>query len=507
MLPADIKYEIVSHLVYPDYEGFPGRAKYQHYGTDWNDLMPLRPPRPCNDVFSHGEFKTITTSFYRSEVDIRTLRNLRLASREWLAAVDPYLQKYTALKIDVGSRPAMEKLANVMRPSFPAKQLIIPCIEAAIAFRRRYTYNQGADPDVEDVEEYEDEPLNRNWDYVTAMPGAIPEKPFIGSGDVHLLESIFNRLPRIESFTLLFPASNGTFDNGWNGSADFYDMDVVNSSISFFKRAFSLPAFSQLTDLRLHLPCTHNVGQICERLGQDARNQILHLEICIVDASGVSGQREHLFFDNPGDYMELDGDVHIYNSVPYSNMQREFSNQEHQDELWEFVGSCANLQSLHIAGTNFLDLERLRWRKGPHSRGLRVLALERVWISISSLQALLLPSPLAAHTAPQLRRISLGDVKLRDGGGNWEDIFNSLREEYPDLELSYMEQLTYFESHPRYASLQSPWDSCWKIQSEERSDLRAMHALAEHLAERAGGWDYYPEELHESPDNYGLDED
>uniref|UniRef100_A0A8H7K4G9 F-box domain-containing protein n=1 Tax=Bionectria ochroleuca TaxID=29856 RepID=A0A8H7K4G9_BIOOC len=327
------------------------------------------------------------------------------------------------------------------------------------------------------------------------------------SQHVELLESIFNNLPQIESFTLVFPSSGGTFDNGWEGSADFYDMEVVNSSISFFKKALSSPAFSHLTDLRLHLPCTHNVGQICEGLGQDTHNQILHLEICIVDASGVSGQREHLFFDNPGDYMELDGDVHIYNSVPYSNMQREFSNQEHQDELWKFVGSCPNLQSLHIVGSNFLDLDRLHWKKAPDSRGLRVLSLERVWVSSSSLEALLLASPSVAQTTPQLRRICLGDVKLHDDGGNWEDIFNSLREGYPELELSYMQQLTYFESHPRYASLQSPWNSSWKIQSEEESELRAMYALAEHLAERAGGWDYYPQECHESIDDYGLDED
>jgi hypothetical protein len=136
-----------------------------------------------------------------------------------------------------------------------------------------------------------------------------------------------------------------------------------------------------------------------------------------------------------------------------------------------------------------------------------VLSLERVWVSSSSLEALLLASPSVAQTTPQLRRICLGDVKLHDDGGNWEDIFNSLREGYPELELSYMQQLTYFESHPRYASLQSPWNSSWKIQSEEESELRAMYALAEHLAERAGGWDYYPQECHESIDDYGLDED
>ncbi|CAH0033984.1 unnamed protein product [Clonostachys rhizophaga] len=507
MLPAEIRYEIVSQLLYPDIEGFPGRAKYQIYGTDWDDFMPLRPPRPIKDYLSHGEFRTITTSFYRLKADMRTLCNLRLTSREWLATVDPFLQQCSLLKVDVGSRQAMGRLAKVMRPSFPVKKLVIPCIEAALAFTRRFTYDSDANDDVEDVKEYKDEPLNGNSDDFAAIPGALPEKPFMGSQDVDLLKSIWSNLPQIDSFTLIFPESVGTFDNGWEGSAGFYDMEVVNSSISFFKNALSSPVFSHLTDLRLHLPCTHNVGQTCEGLGQDARNQILHLEICIVDASGVSGQREHLFLDNPGDYMELDGDVHIYNSVPYSNMQREFSNQQHQDELWEFVGSCPNLQSLHIVGTNFLDLDRLHWKKSPDSRGLRVLSLERVWVSSSSLEALLLPSPSVAHTTPQLRRICLGDVKLHDDGGNWEDIFNNLREGYPELEISSMQQLTYFQSHPRYASLQSPWSNFWKVESEEESELRAMYALAEHLAERAGGWDYYPQECHESLDHYGLDED
>ncbi|CAH0046799.1 unnamed protein product [Clonostachys solani] len=506
MLPADIRYEIVSHLLYPDIEGFPGRPKYQSYGTDWDDFMQLPPPRPCNDFYFHGELQTIATSFYRLKGDIRTLRNLRLTSREWLATVDPFLQKCSSFKVDVGSRQAMGRLANVIRPSFPVKRLVIPCIEAALAFTRRFTYNQGVDHDVEDVVEYTDEPIYNNSDDFAATSGAPPEKPFMGSRHIELLESIFHNLPQIESFTLMFPTSGGTYNNGWEGSADFYDMDVVNSSIAFFKKALSLPVLSHLTDLRLHLPCTHNVGQICEGLGQEARNQILHLEICIVDASGISGQRGHLFFDYPGDYTEVDGDVHIYNSVPYSNMQREFNNQEHQDELWEFVGSCPNLRSLHIVGSNFLDLDRLRWKKAPNSRGLRVLSLERVWVSLSSLEALLLPSPPVAHTTPQLRRICLGDVKLHDDGVNWEDIFNNLREGYPELELSYMEQLTYFESHPRYASLQSPWDSAWKIQSEEESEIRAMYALVQHLAEKAGGWDYYPQECRESADDYGLEE-
>ncbi|CAG9989269.1 unnamed protein product [Clonostachys byssicola] len=515
MLPAEIRYEIVSHFVYTDNEGFPGGVSFQRYGVDWDDFMPLRPPRPIKDHMRGpfkdradvGRFRTVTTKFYRDEADLRMLCKLRLVSREWLATVDPFLQKWSTLRIDVGSRQTMERLAKVMRPSFPAKKLVIPCIEAALAFTRRYTYAQGADHDVEEVEDYKDEPLNGNSHNFAAMPDAPPEKPFVGSQDIDLLETIWNNLPQIESFTLIFPQSGATFDNGWNGSADFYDMEVVNASLSFFKKALSSPMCSQLTDLRLHLPCTHNVGQICEGLGQDARNQILHLEICIMDASGISGDREHLFFDSPGDYRELDGDVHIYNSVPYSNMQRECSNQEHQDELWEFAGSCPNLLSLHIVGTNFLDLDRFHWKKAPDSRGLRVLSLERVWLSVSSLEALLQPSPSAADATPHLRRISLGDVKLRVDGGNWEDIFNSLREGYPDLELSCMDQLTYFENHPRYTSPQSPWDCVWKIESEEESDSRAAYALAKHVAERAGGWEHYPIARHESASEYNLHED
>lgn len=56
-----------------------------------------------------------------------------------------------------------------------------------------------------------------------------------------------------------------------------------------------------------------------------------------------------------------------------NNRQVQYPNQQHQDETFDFITSCRNLESLEIKATQFLNLDML----GDKSANLKVLSLAR----------------------------------------------------------------------------------------------------------------------------------
>lgn len=118
-----------------------------------------------------------------------------------------------------------------------------------------------------------------------------------------------------------------------------------------------------------------------------------------------------------------DGDS-LWEWIQPSKVQAEFPNKKHQKAVSDLIGSCPNLEGLCVNGTHFLgpsELESL----GP--RGLRILCVERVYTSLSSIQKLIHPHP-TSDTSPQLHCITMTKVKVRANSRNWSNFFTYLRQ-------------------------------------------------------------------------------
>ncbi|CAG9974994.1 unnamed protein product [Clonostachys byssicola] len=489
MLPAEIRTEVVSYLLCPDFDDFFDARD----GLDWDTLKYFGPPRDAYSAMRGGAW--IRTSFYTLQPDIKSLCNVRLVSRDWLTAVNAVLEKHLWWNAEVGSREKLQRVASACSPNAehvhafagnPVKRLMIPSIEDALAFERIFTYEW--DQPGEEVLETADRRIRRD------ETNLLSENPFKNSHPRELIDRIFSRLGNIEALSLSFPEALSDWDNGAEGKAYFYDMEVIDSCVAFFQNALANPSFQFLADLTLNLPCTYHVGDFAKCLDQQARERLLHLKIGIKDCTGDMGCRENYVISG-FEIVERDGDVQGLrsNDFPFSNVQRQFPNQGCQDAMWDFVASCPNLSCLCIVATQFLDVARLDWKKSPKSRGLRVLSLDRVWVSVAAIKSLLQPHS-ASSAPPALRRINIYDAKLHIEGGNWEDLFVYLKENCPSLECGKLGQLTYFEDHPRN-DYEEHHDEEQFVWSTEETDKEEYSSLNEMLIERAGGREFYPQSL------------
>ncbi|KAH7112636.1 hypothetical protein EDB81DRAFT_670689, partial [Dactylonectria macrodidyma] len=173
-------------------------------------------------------------------------------------------------------------------------------------------------------------------------------------------------------------------------------------------------------------------------------------------------------------------------------LQADFPNRRHQTALWDFVGSCSNLECLSIEATHFLDLDKLKWLKSAQSRGLRSLSLSRIWTSISSMQELVRPHTEATNS-PQLQCITFSEVKVHTNGGDWYKFFSYLRNDCPDFVCCKVERLTYFSEHPHFEwnnRISENYNVIWTERGEDWDELRE---LTRQLVRKAGGEDLYPE--------------
>lgn len=254
--------------------------------------------------------------------------------------------------------------------------------------------------------------------------------------------------------------------------------------------------FSSLVDLRLEVPTTHDVGTLADALSLDARQRLRHLQIDIVDATGPSGSRDYMCEE-----YNWDGDATGYLNSMYlpSTRQHKFPNRKHQGELFAFVSSCRNLESLGLAATHYLEIEKLDWKP---LRGLKVLSLNRFWAHDWALIKLLSPPP-DSPLKPAIVRVNFQDVKLDVESGDWSNVLRFLRLQCPDLEYSHFRQCTYFEEHPNHEHNNRPWENVSMIWTDSKTDSDEHNELAKVLAAKAGGSVYYPD----AHDFYDVDWD
>lgn len=246
-------------------------------------------------------------------------------------------------------------------------------------------------------------------------------------------------------------------------------------------------AFASLSSLDLEVPTTHDVAVLSEALGQNAREKLRHLRLAIVDQTGPSGSHDYRTEEDNWDGA-LTQEAAAESGFYPSNWQLKYPNQQHQDEMFQFVASCRNLESLEIKATQFLDLDMLasRW-----CQNLKVLSLARFWTCASSLVKLL-SAPFISGQKARIVRVSLHDIKIRANGGDWPVIFKHLREQCPDLEFCHMYQLAYLHGHPSYEHNNRPWENLNDLWTSDGTDLREKNALLRCLVAKAGGADHYP---------------
>ncbi|KAH7134033.1 hypothetical protein EDB81DRAFT_588987, partial [Dactylonectria macrodidyma] len=327
----------------------------------------------------------------------------------------------------------------------------------SLTFRRRFAWEGKPEVDWTEWDNEDRSSLDPNTyqdQYIPQENQATCQEHYDKSPEIQILLDLFKSLGRIDAFSVLFPRAVTCMRFG-DEMADCYDIQAVVGTIAAIRSGLQTSTFDHLTDLRLELPSTYFVEQTVDGMDQEARNRLKHLYIRILDQTGVAGCHEWLGTLLDDDSDALDGttelDFNSPNPYPFSNLQFEYPNIDHQLGLWEFVSSCRNLESLGIEATHYLDLTMLRFGEAPALLNLRVLTLSRLYITSSSLINLCnrnMPLSTSTEYQPcQLQRLSLKDVKIYEDGGDWDEVFTFLLVHCPRLEVVWFHLLTYFCEH------------------------------------------------------------
>lgn len=309
------------------------------------------------------------------------------------------------------------------------------------------------------------------------------------STEYQLLRKLINNLSRVGAFGVSFPAAKSAWIDGDDTPVECYDLVSLDMAMDTIIYGLRSPAFQHLVDLRLTVPGTYDVGRLAASLSNDVKQQLKHLFLKIVDSSGPGGNidyTEEQLFDGYYGYALEDGTLTTFQDSNFapSNLQIRHPNREHQDEVWRFIESCGNLESLALLCTHFLSLDRLKWKPGPRSKGLRALYLDRVYVNSSTITDLLAARASDAKH-PAIRRLHLGSVKIYADGGNWKPVFDWLVDFCPEFEFFYVHNLTYFSTHPRFSNDFHPDNTFSGISTEEYEDNESLVAILEKLEAKA----------------------
>jgi hypothetical protein len=468
-LPPEVVDQIVSHLLDASQDPrFPG-IDYTS-DIDWDGLIHYK--EETRRVWSPFTEREFDTTLYSLQADVKTLLSLRLVSREWHAPATIFLRNHHWLTLKFDSLSSLLKAAQCCKPriqgrakSLPSlvRKLDMPRIWNALTFKRHYRVVAEVTESQEGHEEQNNragEEVDEEWalrhHYKDKLRPDAEVMHYDKGVELALLEELFASLNRIEAFAISFPDARSDTSYGDN-AADCYDMQALSEITRTIQNGLQMPVFNHLMDLRLRLPSTWYVGQLANVITQEKRDRLKHLYLEIVDESGCCGSNRYTVSQDLDDEV-VNGEVEDDYYYPRSNVQWEYPNRKHQNGLWDLVSSCPNLESLGIKCTHFLDLDQLNWQKSPNSRGLRVLSLERVWASVSTILHLLQPHPSTKSTA-HLRRIMLKEVKLKEDSENWSEIFQYLNRDCPQLDFSSLYNLSYFAAHENYEHNNRPYEN------------------------------------------------
>ncbi|KAI1274108.1 hypothetical protein F5Y07DRAFT_410611 [Xylaria sp. FL0933] len=273
-----------------------------------------------------------------------------------------------------------------------------------------------------------------------------------------MLVKLVNRLTNVQTFSANLKAARPYRRND-------YGPDTHN--ISFFNRAMDTillglrsQAFENLVDLRLALISMHDAWKLVTGVPDNVKRQLKHL------------------------YVET---IKTFLSGPWND-------KEPLSEIWSFVESCNNLESLGLHSDSWLNLNTLNWKLGPNSKGLRSLYLNHACVTASSLISLL----EAGHSdteKPVTRRVQFVEVCIHEG--DWSTVFDWLMD-CPSLEFFDAHEIGYTRFHPSAYlrwGLPPNMRADRKIWSRHSPDISSLKAIMHKLAEKAGGASRYPADL------------
>ncbi|KAI1349069.1 hypothetical protein F5Y01DRAFT_317115 [Xylaria sp. FL0043] len=274
-----------------------------------------------------------------------------------------------------------------------------------------------------------------------------------------MLLKLVNRLTNVQTFSANLKAARPYRRNDYG--PDTHNISFFNQAMDTILLGLRSQAFENLVDLRLALISMHDAWKLATGVPDNVKQQLKHL------------------------YLEA---IKTFTSGPW-NPNAPLS------EIWSFVESCNNLESLGLQCDFWLDLNRLNWKLGPNSKGLRSLYLHRACVTASSLISLL----AARHNdteKPVARRVQFVEVCIDKG--DWSTVFDWLMDDCPRLEFFDAHEIGYTRFHPNAYlrwGLPSNMRADRKIWSRHSLDISSIKAVMHKLAEKAGGESRYPADL------------
>lgn len=425
--------------------------------------------------------------YYLPTPDIPTLLGLRLVSSVWNASASRVLRQYAwwLLKFD-RMDPINRVVEALNHPQAEGSGLSRLARKVKLSFRKDVQPSYLSLSEGGEMMESPIENAPRGY------------KNYHGQTQRYSrMEDVFNSLSRVEALHVEFPSATSESsdrNDDMATRAGCYDLQALGKIFLIMHDALNLPAFEHLTDLRLAVPVSHDVQRLGNALSQEARDRLKHLWIGLQDATGAGGKPDYTIGGHLDDY---DEDSPENEEFMPGNLQLEYPNRFHQQELWDFVASCRSLEHLGIECTQYLDLEYLDWTPAANSQGLKTLDLKRVYATIPALRNLLKRgtdfSGQDEETDPSIiRRIALQYVKIKKDGGNWAELFDFLHDYCDDLEILRVTDLTYYSDHENYEAIGRIYETSSTIFSGHGGDWSALRRLLRTLVSRAGGVEKYP---------------
>ena len=243
------------------------------------------------------------------------------------------------------------------------------------------------------------------------------------------------KMPKLQALSVVLPEEwvNGvvresSFDDPW-GYSEHYKrklnmrlelLERVRESVAgMFRCAPEKKSLTNLTYLKLTLPCAYDFVAVEENLPDEVARQLRHVYLEYIDGTGEGGNAK---------------DQHPSLHAPLSNIQDLYPNDEHKSVLWKIVSRCTSLCSLGLAGTQRIEPPTSSW-SGP---GLNNVYLQRVAMQSEQLVNMM---------AREVEAVDFGDVKLVSG--SWEEVFSALLGSERLINLS-VKNLTYDEDGEQF---------------------------------------------------------
>ncbi|KAF8847903.1 hypothetical protein BDZ45DRAFT_733278 [Acephala macrosclerotiorum] len=417
---------------------------------NWNYNAPL-----CQGL----EFLLAYPKRRSGRPDIKSLQNLRLASRNFHRAATRVLFRSTCMKWFVASRDWQQNPENDSSSSELSTSSLIKHIELDFKDRNGWQLQLS---------------ITREEDEVDSAGFLLK---------INKLFKDVTQLSNLQSLKVDVPLWKSEYNPEPSNGHEQLNLDILQAFTQRLSQILAEPEqWKHLRDLRLALPCSHDFLQLSRTISDGLLARLDRLSLTVTDATGPDGAKQYL------EYADEDGSGQ--DVFPHSNLQVLYPNSIHSHGIFNIVSRCPNLKGLGIKGTHHLDANGLDWGKNA---SLKNLYLKRVKISAEKLISLW--SIAEPDQVSTLSYVWLEDIELT--AGTWAEVFLNM-ETCPSLE--YLNPVDLGYARDGRSADHRPW-SLWgghhhedvtNLWSTNEEDEDSLIALVEKLVGKAGGPDSYP---------------